>query len=102
VRQAENEERLNKADRRTGEWLRAIGQGRGRAGLEGAELVDIRFKLPREEDPMVLMVVRARVGVEKYVAFVGAGSVGQALLAWRKLDEGKGLKWRVDVPWDGQ
>lgn len=99
MRKRDDEEWLNKRNRRAGEWLAAIEAGRGVEGLVGGALRDVRFKLAQEEDPMVLMVVRASDVNGRKVAFVGAGSVCAALLAWRKLDAGVGLKWREDRPW---
>lgn len=101
MRAQEDEARLDKRNRRAGEWLAALEVGRGLAGLTDGALWDIRFKLPQEEDPMVLMVVRATDAAGKRVAFMGAGTVVGALLAWRKLDGGAGLKWREDKPWTG-
>lgn len=79
--------------------MMALEHGRGLQGLVGGDLIDVRFKMPQEEDPMVLMVVRATDATGRRVAFVGAGSVCGALLAWRKLDAGAGLRWREDKPW---
>lgn len=101
MRRQDDEERTNKANRRAGEWLEALLDGRGVQGLAEGVLRDVRFKLPQEDDPMVLMIVRATDTTGRRVAFVGAGSVGQALLAWRKLDTGEGLRWREDKPWSG-
>lgn len=79
--------------------MEAIGGGRGVQGLQEGVLRDVRFKLPQEDDPMVLMVVRAVDATGKKVAFVGAGDVCGAVLAWRKRDGGAGLRWREDRPW---
>ena len=101
MRKQDDEAWLNKRNRRAGEWLAAIEVGRGVTGLTEGTLRDVRFKLPREEDPMVLMIVRADDATGKRVAFVGAGSMVGALLAWRKLDVREGLRWREDKPWEG-
>lgn len=99
MRRQDDEEQLNRRNRRAGEWLAAIEFGMGVKGLVEGVLRDVRFKLPTEDDPMVLMVVRAWDASGDKVAFVGAGDVCAALLAWRKLDGGKGLRWREDRPW---
>jgi len=98
-RNADAEERLNAINRRAGEWLAAVAEGRGCQGLTGAQVTDIRVRFPTRENPETLLVVKARTANEKYIGFVGGLDVVQALLTWRAKDGGKGLKWRVDIPW---
>lgn len=99
MRNADLEARAAKAHRRVGEWLEALLLGSGLEGLGDAELTEVRFKMPTEVDPMVLMVVKATDDIGDHIAFVGAPSVEAALLAWRARDGLKGLSWRDDVPW---
>lgn len=102
MRDADLEAAEAKRQRRVGEWLEAIHEGRGCTGLRGGVLREVRFKMPAVEDPMVLMVVKATDETGDSIAFVGAPTVSAALLAWRKRDGGAGLKWREDVPWSAR
>jgi hypothetical protein len=58
--------------------------------------------MPSEVEPSTLLIVRASAKGEKFIAFIGAFSVTDAILAWRARVLGDGLKWRVDVPWEGR
>ena len=99
MRSIEGEGAVQKRWARVGEWLDALLAGHGRNPLEGVQLTEIRIRMPTEEDPMVLLIVKAAGATGKSIAFVGAGTPVQALLAWRKRDAGPGLKWREDKPW---
>lgn len=98
-RNADAEARLNAVNRRVGEWLTAVSEGRGCEGVEGGAVTDIRIRLASRENPEVLLIVKAEAAGGRYIGFVGGLDAVQALLTWRAKDAGKGLKWRVDVPW---
>ena len=99
MRNEARERAWEKRVRRVGEWVEALSEGRGTTGLEGATLAGISVRMPTESQPETLLVIKARIGEDKYVAFCGALELAGALLAWRAKDGGKGLRWRVDVPW---
>lgn len=84
---------------RLGEFIEVLGQGHGTEGLEDGTLKDIRVRFATEEEPSTLLIVRATSREGDHIAFVGAYSAADALLAWRAKDAGPGLKWREDVPW---
>jgi hypothetical protein len=85
-----------------GEWLDNLDRGRGVSGLESGQIRDIRIRLATEDDPGVLLIVRAFDANGAWVAFVGGLDVVTALLTWRSKDSAKGLKWNVDKPWSGR
>lgn len=101
VRSEEREQRDAKRNRAVGEWMEALEFGRGLEGLADGRLIDIRFRMPTDESPEVLLVVRAGVADKRYVAFIGGLDITQVILAWRKRDRGRGLRWREDTPWEG-
>lgn len=94
-----DEERENRRCRRAGELLASIDDGVEVIGLDRGVLTGFRVRLPTEEEPSVLLLVRASDERGKHIAFVGAYGVVDALLAWRARRTGDGLKWREDVPW---
>lgn len=83
-----------------GEFIDAVGAGRGVGALEGARVTGITLRWPTEEEPSTLLVIRATSGTAKWVAFVGAYSAGDAVLAWRKRSLAGRMKWREDLPWE--
>lgn len=99
MRDIEEEAVQDRRCRRVGEFLDKLGRGMGAEGLANGVLTDIRIRLATEEEPSVLLIVRGWDERGKHIAFVGAFSVIDALLAWRAKREHKGLKWREDVPW---
>lgn len=99
MRDGEAEEVEARRARRVGEFLAIVGTGRAAAPLEGGRVTAWRVRMPTEEEPSVLLVVRAVAGEEGHIAFIGAFSVTDALLAWRARATGSGMKWREDVPW---
>ncbi len=101
LRDQELEEREARRDRRVGEFLSSLAQGAGTGGLEGGVLVSWRVRMPTEEDPGALLVVRADVASGPFVAFVGGYRAADVVLAWRKRSLAGRMKWREDEPWQG-
>lgn len=99
MRNADREEAWNAANRRVGEWVETLGGGRQLPGLEGGVLDSISVRVPTEDRPEAFVVLKAHVGTDKFVAFVGALTVHQAFLTWRAKVAAGGLKWREDVPY---
>lgn len=99
MRDAVDEERLAKANRRVGEWIMAVTQGAGARSIEGGEVTSWRVKMPTEVDPMVLLIVKASGVQGDYIGFIGAPNCSGALLAWKAREAADGMKWRVDRPW---
>lgn len=99
MRNADREAVWNKTNRRIGEWVEVLDWERELKGLEGGVMDSVFIRLPSEDRPEALLVLKAHVGEQRYVSFAGALTVGQALLTWRAKAMGTGLKWREDVPW---
>lgn len=99
MRDVKAEERENGRLRRIGEFLAQLDEGGSPSGLKRGMIMDFRVRLRSEEEPSVLLIVRAEDGSGKHIAFVGAFSVADVLLAWRAREGAAGLKWREDVPW---
>lgn len=99
MRDAREEAVQERRCRRVGEFLDAVGRGLDAVGLKNGTLTDIRIRLASEEEPSVLLIVRGYDEAGKHIAFIGAFSVVDALLAWRAKEGSKGMKWREDVPW---
>ena len=99
MRNAESEAVLGKRHARIGEFLDALGQGVGVRDLQEGRLISVRIRLPTEEEPSTLLVIRATAQRGGCVAFVGGFSVGDVVLAWRARMAGSGMKWREDKPW---
>lgn len=99
MRQVSAEEREGKRNRRVGEFIQALTEGRGAAGIVDGVVTGVSVRLPTAADPGVLVVVRAEGAPGKRVGFVGGLDVTQAVLTWMAKDAGPGLKWREDVPW---
>ena len=100
MRDKEAEAREGRLNRRVGEWLAAVSTGRGAAGLEGGRVRQITMRLPTEEDPSTLLVVKAQNEVGSYVSFVGAYNLADALLAWRARCKNDRMRWRENRPWE--
>lgn len=100
MRDAKREETENARARRVGEVLGAVGTGQAAKGLEEGVVTGFRVRLPTEGEPSVLLIVRASAGSGKFIAFIGAYTVTDAILAWRARCLAGGMKWREDVPWD--
>lgn len=100
VRDVEAEARRAKRHARIGEFVCALSQGAGTRGLAEGVLVSVKARFPTEEEPSTLLVVRARSEEGAVIAFVGAYSLGDALLAWRARVSAGSMKWREDVPWE--
>lgn len=99
MRDANKEAALERRHRRVGEFLESLGQIGGLGGLQEGALVDFRVRLPTEEEPAALLIVRAAGAEGRVIAFVGAYGVIDVLLAWRARSEVGRMKWREDVPW---
>jgi hypothetical protein len=99
VRDVEREAIWDKRVRAVGEFIEAIGGGRGTTGLRGGSVTRITIRCPSREEPEALLVVKATGEDGDVVAFVGGLDVSTALLTWRAKDGSKGLKWRADKPW---
>lgn len=101
VRDAEEEAVEGRRSRRIGEFIEALGSGAGVARVAGWSLKELRIRFPTEEEPSTLLIVKAQSPAGGRIAFVGAYSAADAVLAWRKRCTTGGLKWREDLPWDG-
>lgn len=99
MRNADAEARENTRNRRVGEFIQAVTDGQGAAGLETGRVSRITMRLPSRDDPEALVVVKASGEGGDFVAFIGGLDLVQALLTWAAKDQGKGLRWRVDIPW---
>lgn len=99
MRDVQSEEILGLRCRRVGEWLERLSTGVAPASLPEGRYDGFRVRLPTEQDPSTLLVVRASAKGEKWIAFVGAYTVADAVLAWRARDLEGTVKWREDVPW---
>lgn len=84
-----------------GTFILQLTQGGGLGGLAGGVLKGFSVRMPTEEDPAVLLIVKAGSDKGPRVAFVGAYRLGDALLAWRARDRKGRMKWREDKPWSG-
>lgn len=100
MRKIDAEARVNTANRRVGEFLQGLTEGRGAEGVEDGKVTRLTIRLPTEDQPEALLVVKAEGSGGAFVAFVGGLGVCQALLVWGAKDRAGGLRWREDVPWD--
>lgn len=100
MRNVDREQAYLKRLQAVGQLMEAVDNGRVCEGLEGGTLTGFTVKAPSTERPEVLVVVKARVGSEEYVAFVGALDLVTALLTWAARERTTGLKWRPNVPWE--
>lgn len=82
-----------------GTFIGRLGTGGGVEGLAEGVLTGFTVRMPTEEEPSALLVVKARTEAGKWVAFVGAYSLVDCMMAWRARERGAGLRWREDKPW---
>lgn len=101
MRDVEREAVWGKRVAAIGEFIEALGSGRGVTGVDGGTLVRVTIRCPTKESPEALLVVKVSGTEGDKVGFVGALDVGTALLMWRARDGAAGLKWRPDRPWPG-
>lgn len=101
MRNADLEKEWTKRVGAIGEFIEAVGKGRGVTGLPGGQVTRVTLRYPTEERPEALVVVKASGEGGDSVGFVGGLDIGAALLTWRAKDASKGLKWRADRPWEG-
>lgn len=99
MRRADAEARVDRANRRVGEFIQSLTEGRGAKGVPEGTVTRLTVRLPAVEEPEALLVVRAVGADGAVVAFVGGLDVTQAVLIWAARDAGFGLKWREDLPW---
>lgn len=85
---------------RVGEWLEALDEGRGTEGVPAGVLTSIHVRMPTEDNPETLLVVKVEGSEGKVIGFVGAMGLAGAMLAWRAKDRTSGLKWREDLPYE--
>lgn len=100
MRDIDQEGRAEKRAARIGAFIEAWGAEAALTGLVEGVLRDVRIRMPTEEDPGVLVIVRAFSAEGDRIVFVGAYNAGDALLAWRARAGAGSLKWRDDVPWE--
>lgn len=100
MRDVDQEQVQEKRARRIGEFIDQLGSGVGVRDLPGGVLTAYKVRFPTEEEPNALVIVRARTREGLWIAFVGAYGLGDAVLAWRARQAGKGMRWREDVPYD--
>lgn len=101
MRKVDAEARTNTRNRRVGEFLQALTEGRGAEGVAGGVVTRVTIRLPTTEQPGTLIVVKASGVDGDFVSFVGGLDVCQAVLVWAAQDGGPGSKWREDRPWAG-
>lgn len=99
MRDVEREKAWAGRVRRIGEWVDSLEAGSGAKALENGRVLEVRIKTNAREEGDTLIVVKATDGTGVFVAFVGARTAGEAMLAWRRRESGKGLVWREDRPW---
>lgn len=102
MRDIEREAAAEKRTAAVGRFMDQLAQGEGLGGLANGVLVGFCVKMPTEEDPATLLIVKALAPEGKRVAFVGAFRVVDVFLAWRKRSRSGRMKWREDKPWDGE
>lgn len=99
MRDADREKAEARESVRIGEFVKAIDEGAWVSGLEEGVLTGFSVRLPTEIEPSTLLVLKADAEGVGFVAFVGAYSLGDALLAWRARAAAGKMKWRENVPW---
>ena len=80
--------------------LEMLDEGKGCKAIEGGMVTSVRMLLPAGDRTDVLLVVKASKGPESYIGFVGGLDVMTAMLTWLKKEQGAGLAFRADVPWE--
>jgi hypothetical protein len=99
MRDAEREADEARRSRRIGEFIESLEGSKGSASIEGDRLVGFQMRMPTEEEPSALLIVRVASEKGRRIAFVGAFSAADAMLAWRARVKAGKMKWREDVPW---
>ena len=100
MRNAELEARWTRRLLRAGEFLESLDEGRGLTGLKDAVLDEVRMQYRGGVGGEVFLIVKAHTPAGEHVAFCGALGGIDAVLTWRGKDGKKGLKWRIDTPWE--
>ena len=90
---------LERRYRKVGEFIEGLAGVLAAKGVQGGALTGITVRMPTEEEPSALLVIRATGAKGKRVAFVGAYTLGDAFLAWRAQALAGSIKWREDIPW---
>jgi hypothetical protein len=67
---------------------------------EGPEIKEIRILLDRDSGTSVLCILKAAVGDEKIVGFVGGRRLSDTVLALADKLRAGAVKWREDRPWN--
>lgn len=80
--------------------IEGLGNGWGCKSLHAGTVTSIRILLAGADRTDVLVIVKACVGDQQYVGFVGGPDVTTALLIWRRKEQGVGLAYREDRPWE--
>lgn len=101
MRNANREAAQERKEGKVGAFVATLGEGGGLEDSSDKWVTGVTVRMPTELDPGVLVVVRASSGKGKWVAFVGAHNLTDALLAWRAKARAGVMKWRVDLPWPG-
>ena len=91
------EKRLRRAGLALGHLERFAIEG----GFEGVELLELRFKLDADNRTSVLCVLKAQVGDERVVGFVGGLALTDVVIATAKKLVADAIRWREDRPWQG-
>lgn len=96
MRNASGEAKWMRRLESAGGVLERLTEGVGVKALPGANLDEMRILLPGEKRGDVLIVLKASIDGEKYVAFVGGPDVVTAVLMLRAKERSRGVKWRLD------
>lgn len=84
---------------RVGEWLEHVERTRRVEGLDKGVVLELRCRLNTGDEGDTLLTIKAQDETGKWVAFVGARNLVEAILTWRQKEGASGLKWRLDRPW---
>lgn len=98
-REAGLDRQYEKRLRRLGLSLETIQVSGTDEGVGGIRITDVRFKLDADGDTGVLVILKAREGADKLVAFVGGLSMTDVVIATAKKLSTGALRWREDRPW---
>lgn len=99
VRQQDREQAWMKEMSRVGEWLEHVERTRRVEGLDKGVVLELRCRLNTGDEGDTLLTIKAQDETGKWVAFVGARNLVEAILTWRQKEGASGLKWRLDRPW---
>lgn len=100
MRKAEAERKWIQRLERAGGMFEAVDSGGGCKRMPGAEVETIRIRTACGDRDGALVVVKARIDGELWVGFVGGPDVVTALLTWYKKEQGTGLSFREDRPYN--